>query len=110
MDSFLNDPSITPGAVDTLASNAQARACGDLGDKPLVVVTAYDAPDPNANEIQLDLNARIRQAWLVLQTDLVGLSTRGGQVFATRGGHMVQMNDPDVVVQAILQVVEAARK
>jgi hypothetical protein len=74
------------------------------------VVTANQGGDPSANEIQADLYARLSKVWLRLQADLVGLSPQGTQVFATQGGHYVQEDDPEVVMAAIQQVIEAVRK
>ena len=45
-----------------------------------------------------------------LQADLVQLSTNGTQIIAEQSGHYVQNDQPDLVVQAIRQVVEAARQ
>jgi pimeloyl-ACP methyl ester carboxylesterase len=110
MDSMLNDPSSNPEDLDIAASAAQVRASGDLGDVLLVVVTANQGIPPSASEIQADLYKRLSQVWLRLQADLVGLSPQGTQVFATRGGHYVQEDDPEVVMEAIQRVIQAARK
>ena len=44
-----------------------------------------------------------------LQRDLVTLSRRGRQIVAADAGHRVQVEAPDTVVGAILEVLDAAR-
>jgi pimeloyl-ACP methyl ester carboxylesterase len=48
-------------------------------------------------------------AWRNLQRDLVDLSEHGCQVVAHQSGHVVEMYQPQVVVDAIRMVVEATR-
>jgi pimeloyl-ACP methyl ester carboxylesterase len=45
-----------------------------------------------------------------LQAELAALSTRGKRVIAEESGHYVQVSQPEVVVDAIREVVEAARR
>ena len=47
--------------------------------------------------------------WQDLQLDQVRLSTRGCQIVAEGSGHVVPLDRPDVVVEAIRAVVESAR-
>lgn len=65
-----------------------------LGDLPLAVVsTANDS-----------------RGYAELQTQLLGLSRNSRQFVAARSFHSVEISQPDVVVDAIRQVVEAIRK
>jgi pimeloyl-ACP methyl ester carboxylesterase len=76
-------------------------ATGDLGDLPLVVITHGQAfPGPMAT---------LEKYWGAGQERLAGLSTRGELVVARNSNHMIQQDEPDVVIDAIEQVLAAAR-
>lgn len=61
---------------------------------PVVVVTAGRGADAE---------------WRALQADQVGLSRRGCQVVAEESGHVVAVDQPQVVVEAIRATVDAAK-
>jgi pimeloyl-ACP methyl ester carboxylesterase len=87
--------------VDIHATVRELHAAGDLGDIPLVVVTAGIIEDEwLATVPKLAARAQVR---------LAGLSSNAIQVVATDSGHFVHQDAPDVVLAAIEQVVEAAR-
>lgn len=50
-----------------------------------------------------------REQWMVFQKDLAALSPRGTQVVADSSGHAVQLEQPQIVVDAIRQVVDQVR-
>jgi pimeloyl-ACP methyl ester carboxylesterase len=65
-----------------------------LGNKPLVVIsTNYDSP-----------------RYAELQKKLLMLSHNSEQLIAENSTHMVIIDQPEVVVRAIEQVVEAVRR
>jgi pimeloyl-ACP methyl ester carboxylesterase len=47
--------------------------------------------------------------WQDLQRDQVMLSDRGCQIVAEQSGHLVQIDQPDVVVNAVRAVVDGTR-
>jgi pimeloyl-ACP methyl ester carboxylesterase len=61
---------------------------------PVVVVTGARGTDPT---------------WRHLQRDQVGLSQRGCQIIADQSGHVVPLEQPWVVVEAIRAIVDTAR-
>jgi len=71
---------------------------GTLGDMPLTVLTegAATTNDPP-------------NSFGAMQKELVGLSTRGSQVFVP-GGHMIQVDQPQAVSSAVLRVVAIVRE
>jgi pimeloyl-ACP methyl ester carboxylesterase len=82
-------------------SAAEVRRTGNLGNRPLIVLTA---------EYGNRLRPRLNYVWLHdLQPDLVHLSSRGKQIVIA-SGHSIQLQQPEAVVQAIREVVEAARQ
>jgi hypothetical protein len=48
-------------------------------------------------------------AWRARQADQAGLSERGGLVVAEQAGHVVAVDQPQIVIEAIRAVVGAAR-
>ncbi len=86
-----------------------ARASGDLGDRPLIVLVGgrEDAPPRNEEERQI---AAFRLVWInELQASLAKLSTRGKEVVVPHAGHMIGEEQPEAVVGAVREVVEEVR-
>jgi pimeloyl-ACP methyl ester carboxylesterase len=50
-----------------------------------------------------------KQWWLGLQTELAALSPQGKLVLADKSGHHIQLDQPNLVIDAIAQVLTAAR-
>ena len=76
------------------ASLAQASAVTSLGDLPLIVLSR--GLDPDAD-------------WQRLQADLLHLSSQSEQRFADQSGHLVQLDQPEAAVGAIVAMVEQVR-
>jgi pimeloyl-ACP methyl ester carboxylesterase len=106
-----NDPPSPPiGWLDLARSGDEARALGDLGDLPLVVLSQGRA------DLDLGLpglvlpepyGSRLKTAAQALQAELASLSTRGEQRTVTGAGHAIQLDDPAAVAQAIMDVQAA---
>ena len=85
--------------------NDAARNAGNLGDRPLVVLTAgrYWAPPGYEKEA-----AAYHEVWVhQLQASLVRLSTRGQQVVVDAGHGMDE--SPDSIVTAVREAVDEVR-
>ncbi len=83
-------------------SLAQVRAARhSLGHLPLVVLTR-GVP---GNFFQGNAGKQVPLSWLTLQKDLVSLSTNSTQIIATRSGHYIELDQPDLVIAAIKQVL-----
>jgi pimeloyl-ACP methyl ester carboxylesterase len=87
--------------IDIHSTVGELREAGDLGELPLVVVTAEVIEDEWLATVPR-LEARI-------QARLAGLSSNAIHVVAAGSGHFIHEDDPDVVVAAIRAVVAAAR-
>jgi pimeloyl-ACP methyl ester carboxylesterase len=77
-----------------------------LGDTPLIVLRAYkDGPpeDPSYSQEQHEWNNK------KLPQELAGLSRNGKLILTDKSGHHIQLDEPEPVIGAIRQVVEAAR-
>ncbi|MDY0095297.1 MAG: alpha/beta hydrolase [Candidatus Vecturithrix sp.] len=76
------------------------RAAGPFPDIPVIVITA-------GQKWILDTQAW-RDQWLRFQQDLVALSPQGRQIIATKSGHVIQDQQPEVVIDAIRAIVAQA--
>jgi len=94
--------------VDLKANAKLVRECGNLGDMPLIVLSA--SPDWNDPFAPDDVEPLIDEVHQRLQAELLNLSTRSKQIVATKAGHNIQAEEPQLVIDAILDVVAQARK
>jgi pimeloyl-ACP methyl ester carboxylesterase len=102
------DPSATPERIDFHKSAEQVRRTPTLGLMPLVVLSQ----SPNALRppgFAADIWDKMRLAWAELQADLLSLSGNSSHVVATHAGHLIQLEEPQLVIDAILKVVHEAR-
>jgi pimeloyl-ACP methyl ester carboxylesterase len=90
------------------AGAAEMRAAShSLGAKPLVVLTrSLEDTPPWATPVQV---AAMRSTWLELQGELPKLSTNAYQVIVPNTHHHIQLEAPEVVAAAIVEVVSALR-
>lgn len=93
----------------TFAQGGQLR---DLGDRPLVVLTAM-APMDSAQRAVAKLDsagaARFKEEWRAMHEDEASWSTRSEHVLVTDATHYIQVDRPDVVIGAVRKVVEMVR-
>jgi pimeloyl-ACP methyl ester carboxylesterase len=81
---------------------------GSLGDMPLVVLTS--PVKERADDLPPGLSAKIDEIWVELQKEWAQLSSHSTHVIAQESGHFIQHDQPDLVIDAILEVVEEARR
>ena len=72
-------------------SAAQVAATGDYGDIPLIVLSANSSSASQVEEHE----------------SLAHLSSQGRHVIASKGGHWIQLDKPDLVIESIREVVES---
>jgi pimeloyl-ACP methyl ester carboxylesterase len=94
------------------ANTAEARAMQitTLGDIPLVVLTQGDFTVPDAYGMSAEEVQQAQEAWYKMQAEVAALSSNGKQVIAEQSGHYIQLDQPDLVIDAIREVVETARQ
>ena len=87
---------------------AETRPVSTLGDLPLTVIS-HGRLDANAVPPSLGQEVReeYERAWQELQREITALSTRGRCIVAERSGHNVIFDQPEIVIESILEMVEA---
>jgi pimeloyl-ACP methyl ester carboxylesterase len=102
------DPRSTQERLDLVATCAQARAIDSLGDVPMHVLVAgtflHQPVIPQARREGL------QQMWDALQQRFLQLSSNATLSEAKTSGHFVQRDAPEVVADAIRQMVERVRR
>ena len=53
---------------------------------------------------------KFRQMWLELQSDLMKLSTNSRHFFADHSSHFMNFDQPDLIIDAVRQIVETTRQ
>lgn len=109
-------PQATKTAIAELKSIPQsgeeARASGDFGDKPIFVLTAGKQVDlsqlpPGVDKKDMDA---FQNAWINdLQLRLVRLSTHSRHIVVPNSDHMIPMEQPLLVAQAVQEVWQSAQ-
>jgi formylglycine-generating enzyme required for sulfatase activity/pimeloyl-ACP methyl ester carboxylesterase len=80
---------------------------GSLGDMPLAVLTAPNKQ--RADDVPTELNDKFNQIWVELQAELAQLSSNSTHIMAETSGHFIQHDQPDLVIDAIEDVVQQVR-
>lgn len=91
----------------SLESAKQVASTGDLGDLPLAVVSArnsFAAFEGTGIPI-----APANTAWMKMQEELLTLSTAHRWFVSEKGDHHIQRTDPELLVEAILDVLGRVR-
>lgn len=86
----------------------EATYIDTFGNIPLVVITGV-SPDRFKYLQNKKLEEQFSNIWFELQNDLLKLSNNSTHVLATKSGHLVQMEQPEVVLEAIKQMVNTYR-
>jgi pimeloyl-ACP methyl ester carboxylesterase len=105
---FVEDPN-SPEPMDIATTLAQVRAVKSLGNIPLVVLSHAD-PAKMWSDLPLELAANLDKVWLDLQEEYVSLSADSSLILAEHSGHFIQQDEPQVVIDAILKLIDKARQ
>jgi len=92
-------------AQEGMLAEARALRMTSFGNMPLIVLSAGRwEPDPAYSDAE---NQQIRQVLQAMHAELAALSSKGKQIVAEQSGHFVQRDQPDLVIDAIREVVDA---
>ena len=95
-------------AFDSVDSKETVAARRSLGAIPLIVLTASDTTKaPGLPQAEIDAGAK---AWSHMHDEIAALSTKGVNRLVEGSGHYIQKQKPQVVIDAVAEVVAAARR
>ena len=95
-------------SIDSLASAEQviaAQAASPLRDMPMIVLT-HGGPFPFPDDYPVEA---LEEVWTTGQKQLAALVQGTEQIVATESSHYIQLDQPDLVISAIRDVVDAVR-
>lgn len=79
-----------------------------LGDIPLIVIRRGHSELPVGGAVTPEVVQQYEAIWAQMQDELAALSPRGRVVVAEGSGHNIPLERPDLVIDAVAQVVRAA--
>jgi pimeloyl-ACP methyl ester carboxylesterase len=92
-------------AQGEMLTEARALHMTSFGNMPLFVLSAGRwEPDSAYSDAE---NQQIRQVIQATHSDLAALSSEGKQIIAEQSGHFIQLDQPDLVIDAIREMVDA---
>lgn len=91
------------GNVMELAN--EAGNITSFGNIPLIVISATSAGKFSAVPT-IELKEAGARIWSELQADQLNLSTNSVQIFATNSAHYIQLTEPELIVQAVRQLLD----
>jgi pimeloyl-ACP methyl ester carboxylesterase len=89
--------------LDFTTSIQQMRAAWDLGDIPLIVLTA--GQDSWDEGFPMDVAERYEQLWLVLQKELAARSTNSKNVIVEESEHCIHDDAPERIIEAVRELL-----
>jgi pimeloyl-ACP methyl ester carboxylesterase len=114
--SFAQSVESLPPAVQPYARATRFRAAGYQAAADEIIHIRESASEVRSSRRKLEIPVAVvtgargaDEHWRELQQDLTSLSDRGCLMIARHSGHVVSVDEPAVVVDAIRTVVEAAR-
>ena len=86
----------------------QVRAAyRSLGAIPIIVLT-HEATPRGSAETQAQRDAK-NKLWIDLHEQIASMSARGKRLTVENAGHYIQMDEPQIVIDSILEVLRASR-
>ena len=89
--------------LDFPTSMQQMRAAWDLGDIPLIVLTA--GQDSWEEGFPMDVAERYEQLWLTLQKELAARSTNSTHIIVEESAHCIHDEAPARVIEAVRELL-----
>lgn len=86
------------------------RGAGVLYDKPLTVITAGKPMSGEIAGVTQERMEALYRSFREFQEDLVFKSYKGKQLIAEESDHMITRNEPQIIVEAVREMVEGFKK
>lgn len=78
-----------------------------LGELPLIVLS-HGLSDQTSG-LTKEEQEKFEREWLVMQKELAALSSNSKQIIAEKSGHYIQLDQPELVIDSILNLVRRTR-
>ncbi|MEZ4869520.1 MAG: alpha/beta hydrolase [Caldilineaceae bacterium] len=105
---FLNTLIAEQATAETHVAEVAAAQITTVGDIPLIVLSAGRHEMPG--DVPPAVVEEMAQVWQQLQAELATRSPQGKQVAVAESGHYIHLEQPQVVIDAIDEVVTATRQ
>ena len=96
------------GVMEESCAEVRALRITSFGDLPFIVLSA--GREETIASLSDAENQQRWEVWQALQSELVALSSDSKQVIAKQSGHNIQLDQPDLVIDAIREMVDTIRK
>jgi pimeloyl-ACP methyl ester carboxylesterase len=93
--------------IENMEVSEEQVATAELGDIPLVLLVQAE---PEESPMEPERARALQQAWIELQQEQAESSTQSKLILVEDTGHYIYIDQPQVVVDAIREVVEAVRE
>lgn len=100
----MHDPALDPERIDVVPAFEEVAAIESLGDLPTTVMSGARRSWPGLAEDQI---TRLTQVWNEGVDRWAGLSTTSTTVFVQDTSHLIQLDQPDLVVDHVLALLPA---
>lgn len=105
----LSSSAANPDQLDYPLCTADVRKAQSLGNTPLVILT-HNPKWKMVPDLPDDVLGKMEDATQRLQAGLTKLSTHSKHRIAAKAGHNIPQEDPQLVIDAILEMVKDTRK
>lgn len=99
---------LAEAAADSL-SEAQMDRVANLGNIPLIVVRHGFENRFDALDLSAEMRADIEEEWIRQQLAITALSSEGRLVVAEESGHLIQLQQPTLVVDLVRDLLTMSR-
>ena len=100
-------PAVSEETGNALQVTEEANKITSFGDIPLIVITGT-GESRRASFPTLEMAKDYEQVFMEMQKDLLTLSTNSKHILANKSGHYVQLEQPEIVAEAIKNLVISA--
>jgi pimeloyl-ACP methyl ester carboxylesterase len=97
-------------ASEESLGKVRAAQVKTLGSIPLVVLSHGQAVLPPDAGLSSEVIEQVEAGWQKMQLELASLSSKGKRVVAEQSGHYIHLQQPQLVIDAINQVVNDANE
>ena len=98
----MHDPTLSPERLDVFRAFEEVATITSLGDLPMTVITAAHRTDPALTQSEL---ARLDAVWAEGVGRWAGLSSSSSVVSVENTGHNIELDQPQVVIQELLDLL-----